>query len=289
MSNTYAIAQLAVQTALQDPSGLIYTSTILDALMPRVVSVVSGYVPRRTKEAITTVNNTKSMTLTAGLKYGLLSGPNGWWIEKLEYPIKDEPLEKVFQMFTQWGNVIRLTEDGPTPDGEDAYLYMGKKHFLQKSTGASVLTAWALDADHAVGVTELGIDHATATGTIIADTALTITGDTTATTYHVIETATIATLAATVKIAPPLAEAALENAVVTLALATPTMDDVLDEIYIEYCVGEAMTEKALSFGLMNRQDEVNNELYQIGLARRGEALARLRNITKKAPASVWGE
>ena len=288
MPNTYALAQTAILAALQDTGATTYTTAILDALMPRILSVVSGYVPRKTKEAITTVEDTKEMTLTAGLKYGLLSGTKGWWIEKLEYPINDEPDDRTFQLFTIWGDVIRLSDNCQDTDGEDANLYMGKKHFLQKSTGASVLTAWALTANHAIDVTSLTIDHATATGTIIADTALTITGDTTATTYHVIETATIVALAATVKIAPPLAEAALNDAVVTLALATPTMDDVLDEIYILYVVGEAMMEKALSFGLMNRQDTVNNELYQMGFAKRNDALTRLRNMTKKSPASVWG-
>ena len=288
MPNTYAIAQLAIQTALQDPAGAIYTSTILDALMPRVVSVVSGYVPRRTKEAITTVEDTKEMTLTAGLKYGLLSGSKGWWIEKLEYPINDEPEERTFQKFTIWGDVIRLSDECQDTDGEDAYLYMGKKHLLQKAIGTTDDLAGALNGAHAVGATSLVL-ASLGTGTINIDTALTITGDTTATTYHAIETATIATNAATVKIAPPLVEAALTGAVVTLALATPTMDSVLDEIFILYVVGEAMMEKALSFGLMNRQDTVNNELYQMGFARRNEAISRLRNLTKKAPASVWGE
>lgn len=287
MPNTYALAQTAILAALQDTGAATYTTTILDALMPRVVSVVSGYVPRKAKEAIATVNNTREMTLTAGLKYGLLSGPNGWWLEKVEYPIKDEPLEKVFQLFTQWADVIRLTENSPIPDGEDANLYMGKKHFLQKAIGTTD-TAGALNGGHAIGVTSLVL-ASLGTGTINADTALTITGDTTSTTYTVIETATIDTNAATVKIAPPLVEAALTGAVVTLALATPTMDDVLDEIFILYCVGEAMIQKALSFGLMNRQDPVNNELYQMGIDRRNDALAWLKNRTKKAPASVWGE
>ena len=287
MTQSYSTMQTAILAALQDTGAATYTTAILDALMPRVVSVVSGYVPRKTKEAITTVEDTKEMTLTAGLKYGLLSGPNGWWIEKLEYPIEDEPDERTFQKFTIWGDVIRLNDYCQDTDGEDAYLYMGKKHFLQKATGDSTSTG-ALTADHAVAVTSLTLDGL-GTGTINADTALTITGDTTSTTYTVIVTATITTGAATVSIAPPLAEAALNNAVVTLALASPTMDSVLDEIYILYCVGEAMMEKALSFGLMNRQDTVNNELYQMGFARRNEALSRLRNITKKAPASAWGE
>ena len=276
---TFAALQVAISAVLQDTGNTTYTTTILDDLMPRALVKVSEYKPRHSKETIATTASSRDMTLTAGLKYGLIA------LEKVEYPITDTLTIQYFPPFKQFGDVIRIDDDYPDlPNGENAYLYMLKYHFLQKATGDSTSTG-ALTADHAAGVSSLTLDGL-GTGTINQDTTLTIAGD--STTYRVIETATITTNAATVSIAPPLAAAALNNAVVTLALATSTMDSATEDAYIDYCTGQAKIEKASTYSLLKKQGTVDNDLLQQGLRQRQDAINRLRGMVRKAPASVWG-
>ena len=276
---TFAALQVAISAVLQDTANATYTTAILDDLMPRVLVKVSEAKPRHSKETIATTSDSREMTLTAGLKYGLIA------LEKVEYPITNTLTIRYFPPFKQFGDVIRIDDGYPTlPNGENAYLYMLKYHFLQKATGDSTSTG-ALTADHAAGVSSLTLDGL-GTGTINQDTTLTIAGD--STTYRVIETATITTNAATVSIAPPLAAAALNNAVVTLALATSTMDSATEDAYIDYCAGQAKIEKASTYSLLKKQGTVDNDLLQQGLRQRQDAINRLRGMVRKAPASVWG-
>jgi len=279
MYKTYAALQVEISAALQDTTNLTYTTAILDALMPRALVKVSEFVPRPSKETIATTSSSKEMTLTAGLKYGLIA------VEKVEYPITDTLTIQYFPRFKVFGDVIRIDDNYPSlPNGDNASLYLLKVHLLQQAIGTTD-TAGTLNGGHALGVSSLVL-AGLGTGTINKDTSLAIVGD--STTYRVIETVTIAGNAATVSIAPPLVAAALTGAVVNLALATSTMDSAAEDAYVDYCAGMAMMERGNEDSLIRRQGSIVTNLRQQGADKMGMAISKLRGMIHKTPASAWG-
>ncbi len=202
------------------------------------------------------------------------------WIEMLEYEVAQDPQE--FPEFTRWGDVLTMDIDSTPVADESVYLYLAKKHILQKAVGTTTLTG-DLSAAAAAGVSSIAV-HALGTLTINEDTTLMITGDTTV--YTVTETVTISGNAATIKITPVTSQIELIGAAVTLSLATSTMDDALEEAYCEYVAATAALSKPMYYintvpvggsGVPVRYGEWGREHYAIAM-RKLQSLAEPRAV-----------
>ena len=111
---------------------------------------------------------------------------------------------------------------------ELAYLYCAKTHKVPVVADL----AGAATAAYTAGVLTINVDGLSATGTIEAGTTFTITGDATTTHYTLLKDTVLATNAGDVTFTPALAEAIIEDAVVTFdnSTLTPELETLLIEL-----------------------------------------------------------
>ena len=270
MARTYAqICDLAEQI-LQDTGNSVFSTTELDVFIPDALLEISRYKPRETKETLLTSGTNRELTLDSANKHRLL------WIDRLEYPTGYEPKE--YHGFTRWGDVLDMEIDVLPEADESVYLYLYKGHILQKEVGTEDLSG-ALNAAAVAGALSLDL-KSLGTGTINEDTHLAITGDSTV--YYVTSTVTIAANAATVYIEPKLAAAAAEDAVVTLAVPTSTLDTQLESILAKLIAGRAAISKARNYigAVTVGGQNTPAELAAWGNGKVAEAMSQLRSIKK---------
>jgi hypothetical protein len=234
MSRSFAELLLTVSTELQDATNAIFTADTVKSAMATALIDVSHKSPRFSKETVSTVALTKDITLIAEHRRNLL------WVERLEYPIAQSP--ESYHNYEIFGNVLTMKLDSAPSAVESAYLWLAKHHICNE-IGTTDL-AGALSAQANVAATTLAL-NLLGTGTINENTTLTITGDTTATVYTVTAQVTIAGNAATVSIYPAVVEQALINAVVTLAVPTPTLNVSEENCWIGISAGTL----AIAYGL----------------------------------------
>jgi hypothetical protein len=208
--------------------------------MPQGLILISRCNPWRYKATKTTTASSYDITLSSGDKWRLLDGTGykGTGIEKAEYEVDQNP--RRFRGVTRFGDTLSLELMSRPSSAVSVYLYMNKIHLLQKEIGTTD-TAGALSANAAAAATSLAL-KSLGTGTINEMTSLVITGD--SATYYVTETATIDTNTATVSIWPPLAAAALANAVVTLSLTSSTLNMMEEDLLARWLAAQAAISKA---------------------------------------------
>lgn len=243
MPRTHAEMVTLILTRLMDagidPGGTanqVFATAEVDAYIKSGLAELSGYKPYQVKNTslLTTVNS-RDITLTSEVKHNL------FWIDYIEYKVAQDP--PAYRNWKQYGDIVTLKIDCAPTAAESVYLYLSKKHRLQKEVGTVDLAA-AVKTTAAAGVSSI-ILKSLGTGTINEDTQLTIAGD--ATVYHVTGTATIATNEATVSITPVLAAQAAADAVVTLALSTSTLDITLEDLLADLAAAHLAIDKARGF------------------------------------------
>jgi len=276
MSKAYSAIRDDIETLLQDagidPSpaaaNSIFATAELDVLIPNALIYLSQHAyPWEYKLTKTTTDSSRDITLTTGDKWRLLG------IKKLEYIVDQDPRE--FRNHSKFGDVVTIKCDR-LPAGEDIYLFMNKIHLLSTAIGATDASG-ALNAGAAAGATSLVL-KSVGTGTVEEQTTLMITGDTTV--YYVTEQATISTTV-TVKIWPPLAAAALEDAVVTLSLSS-TLDTKLEDWLERYVAARAAISKATK-----SYAQVNTAITTIANA--ATAILAIAAIIAKAETATTGD
>ena len=297
-----------VETLLQDagvdpspPSAnSVFSTAELDSLMPSALVRISQFKPWQKKTTKSTVADTRDITLTTGDKWRLLG------IEKVEYlTAKNPPVYR--QVSPAFDSVVSIKIDTRPPAVADIYFFWNKVHILLSATGADS-GAGALSADAAADAVSLALDGL-GTGTINEMTTIAITGDSTV--YYVTKTATIVGNAATVSIWPPLAAAALEDAVITLSLTESTIEDMALEAYLaKWLAAKACISKATkSYAQVNTAittianaatavaaiaDRITQSLTDIASGRTAVALgvtavAAIAAIIDKAEAATTGD
>jgi len=275
-SKTYAeiLALISVilqdsTTSGQDASNALFPTAELDLVIPDALTEYSRYSARQVKHTLTAAAS-KDLTITDEVKRDLL------WIEALEYEVDEDP--KQFRNFSRFGDVLAIDISGTPTAGDSVYLYLGKRHVLQKAIGTTD-TAGAIKTEAAAGASSLAL-KSLGTGTINENTALTIAGD--STTYTVTSTATIAANEATVSITPVLAALAAVDAVVTLALATSTLDLDGERLLADYAAGLAAVNKSRSYinAVVLGTSFTPRDLLAWGENKKARALAEMRNIAR---------
>jgi len=234
MPMLYTEIRDAIEAILQDPTNLIFSVAELDVLIPLGLSELSWYKPRHVKETLTTIAS-KDLTLSTENKRNLL------WVENLEYKVDEDPRE--FRNFTRWGDIVTIDITSIPTAGESVYLYLAKKHILQKEVGASELTG-TIKTEAAAGascivVTSLG------TGTVRENTQVAVEDDTTP--YTVIADATISGTDATIYITPVTSKIEAVGKVVTLSLSVSTLDPEQETLLADLVASKAASNKAVDF------------------------------------------
>lgn len=229
MPMLYTEIRDACEAILQDSTNLIFTVAELDVLIPLGLSELSYFKPRGVKETVTTTAS-KDLTLSTENKRKLL------WVEKVEDSTS-------FRNFTRWGDIVTMDIDSAPSAGESVYLYLAKKHILQKEVGATELTG-TIKTEAAAGISYIVVTSL-GTGSVKEDTQLTIESDTT--TYTVITDATISGTDATLYITPVTSKIEVVGKVVTLSLSVSTLDPEEETLLADLVAGRAAINKAVDF------------------------------------------
>jgi hypothetical protein len=265
----------AIETLLQDagidPGGSanqVFAAAEIENFMPEGITKVSRARPYQEKHTLTTDGTTRNLTLTAAEKKDLLEIPQ---YEGLEYPVSQ--YYQSFHNHKRFGDTLTMMIDALPAAGQSVYLYLRKRHILQKEIGTTD-TAGAIKTQAAAGATSLSL-KLLGTGTINENTILTLSG----TSYLVISTATIAAAEATVLIWPGLAAQAAADTVITLSLHESTLDNDLEESLIKYVAASCAVSKArLSIGQQSFGKETPVQLINWGLSLKQETERRLNAI-----------
>ncbi len=276
MAKTWSLIRDDIENILQnagiDPSSaganLEFATAEIDALVPNALISLSHASPWQVKMTKSTVADTRDITLSAGDKWREIG------IQKLEYlTAKDPP---VYRNYSRFGDVVSIKINKRPPAVADIYFFMNKVHLLSTAIGATEPSG-LLNADAAAGATSLVL-KSVGTGTVEEQTTLMITGDTTV--YYVTAQATISTTV-TVSIWPPLAAAALEDAVVTLSLSN-TLDTHLEDYLERLVAARACISKATK-----SYAQVNTAITTIANA--ATAILAIAAIIAKAEAATTGD
>lgn len=238
MARTYAQVIDLAEQILEDTGNANFGSTELELLIQTCLEEIAEYRPRKVKETTTTTASSRDITLSAENKRDLirLIGKEND-TPSVEYPVDQDPPS--YHNIMRFGDIITLVLDNAPSSADDVYLFLAKKHVLQKEIGTSD-TAGAIKTEAAAGVSSLVL-KSLGTGTINENTKITIAGD--STTYTVTATATIGTNEATVSISPVLAATAHADDIVTLALADSSLDVTLEHLLAELIAGKAAINK----------------------------------------------
>ena len=228
MARSYATLLDLISQNLSDTGSSYFSDDTLDLFIPLGVDVISQYLPRQTKETLTTTADSRELTLTAENKRNLL------WVDELEYKVSKHPQQ--FRNFTRWGDVVLMGIDFDPVADESVYLYLAKKHILQKEVGTDdlygTIAVQAAASASSIVLSSLG------TGTINEHTSATIESDSTA--YTVTADATITANWATVYITPVTAQIEAVGKDVTFSLSTATLNLDLEKCLVNWVTYKAM-------------------------------------------------
>lgn len=235
-NKTYAQIQASASLKLQDASNVIFATTELDEHVQGVLDRISQVRPWKYKLGSNQYSVVK--TTVADWTVALSTGDMWKYLRTDELRLQYNYPQSARGFIDHDGALELKLDDAPSAD-LSVYLYLAKKHLLQKAVGTADL-AGAVQTEGAVNDVTLAL-KSLGTGTINEDTRLTIAGD--ATVYHVIADATIGTNEATVSIWPPLQAVAAVDAVVTLALEN-TVPAELEDIVARLIAARAKQSKA---------------------------------------------
>jgi hypothetical protein len=229
---TYADIVSLISSILQDNSNATYSTSELDLIIPEGLTAISRFKPREVRETTLITVSSRDITLSAENKRNLLD------VWKVEYPVGQYP--KTFRGFTMFGDLLNLDLYAAPTIAASLYLYLLKRHILQKEVGTTDL-AGAVKTQGTAGDSTLAL-KSLGTGTINENTLVAIAGDSTI--YTVTKDATIGTNEATVSITPVLGSTAAVDTVVTMSLSESTLDASLEYPLAQLCAGLAAISKA---------------------------------------------
>lgn len=245
MALTYAQVIDKIEQEIQDTTNLIYDATELDQALTAGLERISRVRPYPVKYTFSTTADSKKLTIADHHRYNILS-IGKWPGPHLEFRVNKNPEQK--RNFYIEGNneYIVLDIDSYPSALESVYVWLNRLHVLQATTGTND-GAGLIDntGGYAAGISTIHVDGLDNAKTVLADTRLAITGDSTV--YTIIDDATTSANdqgECDLNITPPLAAAVLNDVVVTLSLHPSTLSWDLEEALIKITAGLASISKA---------------------------------------------
>ncbi len=275
MPLTHAEILARIQTDAWTAINTDWSATIIATKMGSILKKLSQVVPwvPPTYSVYVTDGTTRNITLTDWDAFDLVAifQENG-----IEHPVDQSP--KQYRNFpVDWRpgrKVLPLVLDDIPDADESIYIYPQRLHILQSAIGTTD-TAGFIHTDAAIGATSLVLDSFGTSLVVNKYTKLTIGTDPTE--YMVTATVSIAGIF-TVGIFPPLVAATTDGDAVTLALADSTLTPSLEEIFIDWVVGELV--KGYTPKLLSSTSEGigAKDYFSIGATMIAEAKRELGNL-----------